>query len=56
MARYYVTFEKATGNGRPSKTATSVNANSKEEARQKVLATQGAASNVKVKIISIVEK
>jgi hypothetical protein len=54
MARYRVSYEKTTGNGRPSKSTTEVNVNSQADARAKVLSMYGSASNVKVKIISVV--
>jgi hypothetical protein len=54
MTRYRVSFEKTTGSGKPSKTATEVSANSVAEAKSKVMSTHGSASNVKIKILSTV--
>jgi len=54
MARYRVMYEKTTGNGKPSKSTTEVNVGSQAEAKAKVLSLYGSASNVKVKVISVV--
>jgi len=53
MPKFRVTYEITVGNGKPSRTATQVNAKDPTDAAEKVMRLHDGPINEKIKIISV---